>query len=281
MSELITATNISEAWLQTLACAQAAKGGRLVHLVTSIADPAAEVPEVREVLDAFLREQRDQSVGTVAETIFPYSLYQDPGFDWQPGLAADDVAVLDDAAADLYDSYVEMLPSLLTAAAANSRGTYFSRIIHWPGNQTEGVNQLALRIDWLRGLARRNYRTNNTLDLDIAADSLDDGRMLSGVQVYAVTDKRPLGFPCLTHLDLTLYKGKLHCTAVYRHQYLVMKAYGNLLGLGALMQFLCQQTGYELGELVVHATMADSENRKDTPHLLEHAKAALLSAVGV
>lgn len=279
MSALINAENVSEAWLQTLEHAHSAKGGRLVHLVTSIANPTAEVPEVREVLDAFLRDQREQAISTVAETIFPFSLYQDPGFDWHHGLAADEVAVLDDAAADLYDSYVEMLPSLLTAASANSRGTYFSRMIHWPGNEAEGVNQLALRVEWLRGLAGRNYQTNNTLDIDVAADSLDDGRMLSGVQVYAVTDKRPLGFPCLTHLDLTLYKGKLHCTAVYRHQYLVKKAYGNLLGLGALMRFLCQQTGYELGELVVHATMADSENRKETPQLLADANAALLTGV--
>jgi len=45
------------------------------------------------------------------------------------------------------------------------------------------------------------------------------------------------------------------------------------------MRFLCQQTGYELGELVVHATMADSENRRNTPQLLADANAALLTGV--
>lgn len=268
---------MSEAWLRTLEHAHAAPGGRMVHLVTAIAQPTAQVPGVREVLDSFLLEQDDQSVGTVAETIFPYSLYQDPGFSWGPGLPAEDEALLDFAATDLYDSYIEMLPSLLTAAPANSRGTYFSRMIHWPGNQADGINQLASRIAWLRNLAGRNTRTNNTLDIDIAADSLDDGQRLGGVQVYAASDSRPLGFPCLTHLDLTLYQGRLHCTAVYRHQYLVMKAYGNLVGLGELMRFLCQQSGCEMGELVVHATMADSEKRKGTPHLLADANAALSS----
>ena len=275
MSAFVEAENVSEAWLRTLEHAHGANGGRLVHVVTSVADPMAEVPAVREVVDAFLQEHQEQAVSTVAETIFPYSLYQDPGFDWDPGLDADDAAILDSAAADLYDSYVGMLPSILSAKGANARGTYFSRMVHWPGNETDGVNQIALRIQRLRGLARRNHRTNNTLDIDIAADSLDDGTMLSGVQVYAVTDKRPLGFPCLTHIDLTLYQGRLHCTAVYRHQYLVMKAYGNLVGLGALMGFLCQQTGCQLGELVVHATMADSENRRDTDQLIRDANAAL------
>lgn len=183
-------------------------------------------------------------------------------------------ALLDAAALDLYESYVEILPTLLTAKG-NVRGTYFGRMIHWPGNEESGVNQLALRIAWLRSLARRNIRTNNTLDIDVAADALEGERTLSGVQVYAATDTRPLGFPCLTHLDLTLYKGQLHCTAVYRHQYLVKKAYGNLIGLAALIEFLCQQSGLERGELVVHATMADAERHKGTGQLIADAKAAL------
>src|SRR5262249_18505243 len=73
--------------------------------------------------------------------------------------------------------------------------------------------------------------------------------------------RRTRGFPCLTHVDLTLHRGRLHATAVYRHQYLIDKAYGNLLGLSWLLQFLCQQTGYQLGELVVHATLADAQGR--------------------
>jgi hypothetical protein len=68
--------------------------------------------------------------------------------------------------------------------------------------------------------------------------------------------------------------------AVYRHQYLVEKAYGNMLGLSALVQFLCQQSGYEPGELVVHATMADAQ-RGDFPgvaRLAADARAALDAA---
>ncbi len=278
MSTLITATNVSEAWLRSLEYVRSAKGGRAVHLVTSVTDPAAEIPEVRDVLDAFLWGRKEQTTDTVAETIFPYSLYQDPGFDWTPDISVEQENLLDAAADDLYDSYVEMLPTLLTVAG-NTRGTYFARMIHWPGKAEDGVNQLALRIDWLRSRSRHNIRTNNTLDIDIAADALDGERILPGVQVYAVTDKRPLGFPCLTHIDLTLYQGTLHCAAVYRHQYLVKKAYGNLIGLSSLMQFLCQQTGFQLGELVVHATMADSENHKGTDQLIADAKAALPTEV--
>jgi thymidylate synthase len=61
------------------------------------------------------------------------------------------------------------------------------------------------------------------------------------------------------HIDLTVFEGRLSMAAVYRHQFLITKAYGNLLGLSRLLAFLAQQSGYEVGELVVHATMADLE----------------------
>ena len=47
--------------------------------------------------------------------------------------------------------------------------------------------------------------------------------------------------------------------ATYRHQYLVTKAYGNLVGLCGLLGFIAQQTGFGVGELVVNATFADAE----------------------
>lgn len=52
--------------------------------------------------------------------------------------------------------------------------------------------------------------------------------------------------------------------ATYRHQYLVTKAYGNLLGLSRLLGFLAQQTGFEVGELMVNATFADAEHNNYT-----------------
>jgi thymidylate synthase len=147
-------------------------------------------------------------------------------------------------------------------------------MITWPGKEAGGVNQLAARVEHLRAQHVTGRQTNNTLDIDIAADALGDDDDLRGVQVYASTDRRTRGFPCLTHIDLTLYRGRLHMTAVYRHQYLIDKAYGNLLGLSWLMQFLCQQTGHELGELVVHATLADTQNRAKALILARDARAA-------
>jgi hypothetical protein len=273
MIALPVVESLSEAWVLGLEVAAAEKGGRLVHMVMTVSQPGLEVPLVRTLLDESLAKAARQSIGTVAGTIFPSVLYTDPGFDWFPEIDRDKEALLDDAATSMYQRYGEMLPLLLTASG-NSRGTYFGRMVSWPGKQAGGVNQIAARITALRREHRIQRATNNTLDIDVAADSVEP---LRGVQMYAATDKRIRGFPCLTHIDLTLYNGRLHCTAVYRHQYLVEKAYGNMLGLSRLLEFLCQQSGYGLGELVVHATLADSERGKfpAVTALASEARAAL------
>lgn len=264
MIALPAAASVSEAWVLAVERVVGEPGGRLVHLVATVSDLGAEDPAIRHVLDDALERAGSQSVDTVAETIFPSSLYPDPGYDWLPGISPDKEAELDAAADALYVSYVDMLPLLLTASG-NSRGTYFARMVTWPGKTAGGVNQLASRVTALRSEHTAGRRRNNTIDIDVAADAACDADAVPrGLQVYAATDNRRRGFPCLTHVDLTLHDGRLNLLAVYRHQYLIDKAYGNMVGLSRLLAFLCQQTGYAPGELVVHATMADAQ-RRDFP----------------
>lgn len=258
MSELLSAKKtLSEAWLQALAHTASRSRGRCVNLVMTVEKPGAEDETVRRVVDGALDAAGDPSVETVAGTIFPAALYSGPRVSWSPDLDELSVRALDTAADDLYRRYEETLPKLLRFPG-NTRGTYFSRMITWPGKETGGTNQLKLRISRIRGEFARGNRTNNTLDIDIAADALLP-ESLAGLQIYAPTDQRVRGFPCLVHINLTLFEGTLHCLAVYRHHYLITKAYGNLVGLSRLMHFLCEQTGAECGELVLHATLADAE----------------------
>jgi len=275
MSELLSPVpSVSEAWLLSLERTADAGDGQAVHVVSTVTEPGFEIGAVRRVLDDALEAAGAQPVETVAETIFPASLYPDPGIDWSPALPRAERESLDRAAESLYEAYSDMLP-LLRTVNANNRGTYFSRMITWPGKEPGGVNQLAARIERLRAEHTAGRQTHNALDIDAAADALADGEDLRGIQVYAATDRRTRSFPCLTHVDLTLYRGRLHATAVYRHQYLIDKAYGNMLGLSWLLQFLCQQTGYELGELVVHATLADAQSRSRALVLARAARDAL------
>lgn len=246
-----------EAWLSALTACTAAPSGRVQHLVLAIEEPSGEPdPVLTDALNDFLAPPH-YGVGTVANTIFPRDLYPDPGFTWSPELDQESVALLDAAAADLYASYELMLPVLLNAETGNRHGTYFSRMITWPGIEAGGFNQLALRVEQIRDKRRSGKATFNAADLVIeGAGELHD---LGGVEIYKVDDRRTMGFPCLVHLDLSLLHGRLSMLAVYRHWHLLRKGYGNLLGLAGLQHFLAQQAGCEVGELVVHATVANAE----------------------
>lgn len=250
------AATVSEAWLRTVEVVVRG-GGRLVNVLTTITEPGSEDAHVRAVIDQTLdaQQRRAQSVETVAGTIFPAELYRDVGYPWRPGLSPEDAEALDDAATALFDSYELMLPLLLTANG-NRGGTYFSRMVTWPGKEPGGVNQLADRIRYLRGHRTRGVTANNAADIAIGGEAdIPD----QGLQVYAATDRRQRAFPCLVHVDLTLLAGRLSMLAVYRHQFLLTKAYGNLIGLSDLLKFLAHQSGFDVGELAVQATLADDE----------------------
>lgn len=163
---------------------------------------------------------------------------------------------MDASATDLYACYMEMLP-ILTTDTGNRNGTYFGRMVCWPGRTGGGRNQLADRITHFRRARTRNINQRNLEDIAVGgeAELLD----LQGFQIYAASDLREYGFPCLVHVDLTLYQGRISMAATYRHQFLITKAYGNLLGLARLLGFLAQQTGYGVGELMVNATFADAQ----------------------
>ena len=266
--------SLSEAWLRALEQAVISPKGRVAHLLITATEPGLEIPCIRRRIDGELVRADEQSVETVAETIFPRSLYPDPGIDWSPDLSPDQRQAIDQAADVLYDSYLSILPILRTVHR-NRMGTYFSRMISWPGKDRGGTNQLARVIDRLRRVRCNGNATENTIDVDLSADCLDEANLLEGAQTCAANDRRTRGFPCLVHLDFSLLNGELNCAAIYRHHYLIEKAYGNFVGLSRLMQFLCQQSGSQMGELVVLAGVADCQGLKRSRKLVADIRQAL------
>ena len=258
---LVPVETLSEAWLTALEAAAEPQSGRLVHLISTVTCPGSEIPSIRQVADEFAKRQNCQPIDEVAETIFPLPFVSQPARRWSPDLSEEQEREVLLREQRLYAMFDESLDVLLTANG-NRSGTYFSRMATWPGKQPGGVNQIAERITALRKQVRHGRSAYNAMDIDVAADAvtdLSDEEPLRGLEVYSATDRRNRGFPCLTHIDLTLFEGRLNMTGVYRHQFLVRKAYGNLLGLSWLLQFIAVQGGVDVGELVVHATLADSE----------------------
>ena len=67
---------------------------------------------------------------------------------------------------------------------------------------------------------------------------------------------RKLGSPCLQYLQFHPVGNRVDLTAVYRNHDFLIKAFGNLLGLGRLLSFVAQETGRQSGRLTclsVHA----------------------------
>lgn len=250
--------NLSEAWVNVLQAMNAEPSGTATNVMITVKNPAEpDLPDVRAVLDATLQARERQRVNTVASTLFPSAFYADPGFDWSPELPQSAVDALDAAAEGLYREYLEILPSL-RRVKANQNGTYFSRMIAWPGKAGHGINQLAQRVHYFRSARSNGQGTHNASDIAVAGDA-ELPPISAGLQEYAASDKRQIGFPCLVHIDLSAHNGALALTAVYRHWHLVTRAYGNLVGLARLQAFLAQQSGFAIGELVVVAGYANTE----------------------
>lgn len=260
-----------------LAAVNAQPHGTATHALLSITGP--QVPAhagVSEVVGGTLLARQKHGVITVANTIFPAALYRDPGFDWSADLPPEDIAQLDGSAQALYENYLESLPTL-QRVRANQGGTYFSRMISWPGRRSNGTNQLATRIAALRNERGRKRRASNFSDIAIAGEADGAG---GGLEEFAVSDNRTQGFPCLVHIDLSVRENSLSLLAVYRHWHLITRGYGNLIGLARLQKFLCQQTGYSVGELGVIAGHANAERdtysgRGGVERVLESANLAV------
>jgi hypothetical protein len=66
-------------------------------------------------------------------------------------------------------------------------------------------------------------------------------------------------------------RGLVHLTALYRNHTFLSHAYGNYLGLGRLLAFICAETDTCPGELVSVSTHADAE--------LSHGKERMIAAI--
>jgi hypothetical protein len=237
-------------------------GGSDSNLVIAIGPGCKEVPAVREAIDRFIaryESRRVRRVRKVADTIFPVDFYIGPA-----GLEAREHVYA-----------MQRLASQIERRCIR-RGTYFDRLIDWPGTlraEDEPFrNQLEYRLSRLKTAWDRGVRTSNITELAVSmptdseeCDCNDCGYVAHGdLRVQdPLMDKTTIGFPCLSHISLTLLRGHLNLTAIYRNQHFITKAYGNLVGLADLLCFCCAEIGCEVGELVCVATHADAELGKN------------------
>ena len=191
-----------------------------------------EVAPIRELLDDALgAEARSLSCHTVANTIFPVSLWN-PEADRQ----------------QLYRRYRQIMPRVLKDPS-NRYGVYFQRLIAYGRDAAneDGVNQLEQIIQtWHGGNHRRS-----ALQAAIFDPHTDH------------TNQRMRGFPCLQQVAFAQQGSDgLTVTGFYATQYIYKRAYGNYLGLCRLGRFMAQEMGRQLTQVICVASLAKRDGTK-------------------
>lgn len=230
MAEIVS-QSLEEAWLAAvqMACnSRAREISPLIVTVEATRGQETQGADFRAALDQLLQSSDRATVETVANTIFPNSLWN-PSGDRQ----------------DLFRRYLKILPTL-RRDSHNRRGLYFERLISYPPNgQAGNHNQLDHIIEtFVRGNHRRSA--------------------LQAAIFYPPTDlnhARQQGFPCLQQVALA------HCdsgrgltiTGFYAMQYLFERAYGNYLGLLRLGEFMAHEMNLRLQRVVCFSAIAKLE----------------------
>lgn len=176
-----------------------------------------EIPEnskIRDALDKELRRQGKSLVKTVANTIFPWSL-------WNPNKNRK----------TLYERHTKILPSI-DSCQPNRHGHYFRRMIDY--NDDGEINQLEKVFE-----VGNSHHRHSGMQISIFDPKREHKR-----------SKEPiLGFPCLHQISIDLYGSNgvngMGLTAFYGTQYMMLKAYGNYLGLCRLGKFIAKEMGLE------------------------------------
>jgi hypothetical protein len=269
---LIDEQNLSLAWSRLLVHVIDHGGTEVSPLVLSISgfggqDQIPEVKAVRDALDAMLREKDEFEVATVANTIFPQSVWRIAGGDRHA----------------FFEEYLETLPRYAALEPLNRDGTYFSRLIAYDvdartgehvahisaGAVPENGNQLEYVIKLFN---EKKVKRDSAFQCSIFDPARDHS-----TQPYKV-------FPCMQHLTFLKSEdgGGLVMNAFYATQQIVRKAYGNFLGLCRLGHFVAGQSGlvFERMNAFVGSEKLGSITKKDAAlaPVIAAARSALANA---
>jgi hypothetical protein len=198
---------------------------------------AAEVPEIRAAVDAFLAAQEKNDTENVAFTIFPQRYWEMSGGDRKA----------------FFDLYIESFQRIQSYNPRNNkRGSYFQRLIDLNGGG-EGPNQLEWMIEEFHAFpkSRRSSKFQATT-FDPARDH---------------TSSKFLEFPCLQQISFIFEGETLHLNAFYATQQIARKAYGNYLGLARLGAFMASQMGLRFEQLNLYVGAAQMDISKSDPDI--------------
>lgn len=220
----------ASAWLEAVRQVDAQHGHEAHNVVIDVADPTAGATLAHPVVacvDQFLAE-RGKSVMTIANTIFPQTLYERYG----------------------YPAFIGKFHERVLPKVRNNKrwsGYYLERMTSMPMISGGTLDQLSREIERMRENSSLNKHEISLFDPE---------RDVTG-SIY--------GGQCLSFLSFHLMTGSprtVLLTAQYRNHYYTEKLLGNLIGLGRLMAFVAKETGTKIGSLTVLSTHAQIDTPK-------------------
>jgi len=269
----ITGDTIDGAWmaaLDSLLDDELAPGGKAAHL--AVAFPADATNEgVRSAVDRFLGEAARQKpsagltlIDTVANTLFPSAFY-----------------LPDHAEAPrqhLYDMH-EAKMKFHRRRRGPEKETYFSRMTGTDGTGEQRQNQLEALVTRMRHELTLKGPKSSAYEVGLS-------EVVGHLRVQSPErDRSVMGFPCLSHVSVTLVRRVVHLTAQYRNQHFIRKALGNYVGLARLCEFIAIEVDAAPGQVLCVAAHADAElglgigGRRGYRQLLEDCAAAAASGI--
>jgi hypothetical protein len=242
----------ASAWREAVRRVDAQPGHEAYNVIVDVNDPTANATSNDSrvaVVNNFL-STCGKSVETVANTIFPASLYYRHG------------------APKFFEVFQDNVIRKVRRSERWS-GYYFERMIDFPLSAGTSSNQLWEIVQRMRN---PDVRARNKFELSLF-DPVRD------------VDNSPYGGQCLSFLSFKIVprpERTLTLTAMYRNHFYVEKLLGNLIGLGRLMAFVGKETDLRVGPLTVVSTHAqidlpNSKSRSNLIEMLENFDVAALS----
>ncbi len=229
MAKLIETDTRLDAWMQ--AADHLLVHGPMLNLTLAIESPTAGGSH--SIIDKFLKDEKQFSMHTVAETIFPGHEYRHRGL------------------AGVLDYYPDTVYPVIKKHPSNHWGTYAHRLVRRSDASGGHVNPLEQLIDKMKSEIKKPGPKRSCYDLGVAEGEYD-------MSLYspAQDGTRRRGGPCLSHLTFKLFQDAVHLTALYRSHDYRYKVPGNLLGLARLQCCVVREVGSRIGGLTVHSSYA-------------------------
>jgi hypothetical protein len=247
MPLLLQGNNLSRVWSTAflyLVDHPSAEISPLVVTMTGFIDgEPSEDEELRVALDKSLEENGKPTVHTVANTIFPKSIWRACKYDRSL----------------FFQIYKENIPRYKALESRkNHRGMYFERLIAYGDGPHDG-NQLEFIITEYNARPRVRRSMWQASIFDPKRDHVRSAQLV---------------FPCLQHVSFVPNNGGLIINAFYATQQIFEKAYGNYLGLCRLGNFMAHEMGLTLEQMncVIGVEKLDFSPKSKLSSLIEVAR---------